>query len=184
VSDLAYSPWGALRAVRASLVSGLAAVIADVNAEILAAGGLQELATPTIRLRAQVPQHPGSQLPLIVIVTEDESYESKPFTPNQQRGEQVMGVSLAIFDQGVEHLGAGDVLAQDAEEDLVLRMRAWNQAVLRCLRRQASQDGALGAGGIQQIRPVSRAQLLFSVSASLVDAAAEVMQIELQIKTR
>lgn len=181
-----YTGWGALLAVRAALKAGLVTtpgeLLETINAEIVSAGGLQVLATPSVQLRSQLPQAPEATLPMVVVVSDLETGVGRAHTPSLQRGDDLLGITVGVFEVGTA--ASNESISLDAEEDLVLRLRLWNQAVTRCLRRQADQGGVLGVNGIERVDRVSRNTLLYGLDGDRVVRAAEVMQFNLQIKTR
>lgn len=181
-----YTGWGALLAVRAALKAGLVTtaggLLETINAEIASAGGLQALTTPTVVLRSQLPQAPEATLPLVVVVSDLETGVGRAHTPSLQRGEDVLGIAVGVFEAGAA--ASNESLSLDAEEDLVLRLRLWNQAVTRCLRRQGDQGGVLGVNGIERVDRVTRNTLLYGLDGDRIVRAAEVMTFNLQIKTR
>lgn len=185
---VARSPWGAARAVWWSLHQNLWTVAQEINGELLAAGGQQQLTAPaSVRLVSQVPQAPATTLPAVVVHHVNDDDSGSPHTPSAARRDFAAVVQVAIYDQGtpgqIATGAAGSTVSYDAELDVELRLLAWAEAVRRCLQRPSSLGGVHGAGGIGRLKKTGRARELFAVDEDgVVTCAAEIVTFTLECK--
>lgn len=185
--SISTSPLAVLDAVWRSLHQNLWTVAQTINAELVTMGRPYALTQPnTVRQVAQVPQHPETILPAVVVRLVDDGQTGRPHTPSFTRRNLACVVEVGIYDGGTAgtiNLGAGGgTIAYDAEQDAEAKLLAWAEAVRRCLQRPYAQGGVHGTAGILRAEQTSRARELFLQENGIITASCEILTFTIESK--
>jgi len=179
------SSLGVLDAVWTSLRSGLWTVAQAINAEMTAMGRPYLLTQPaSVRVVSQVPQPPEVTLPAVVVWFVDDPEKGSPHTPSYERRDLLCVVEVAIYDGGAAGVigsGAG-AINYDAEHEAEMKLRAWAEAVRRCLTRTYAQGGVHGTAGIMRVTKTARRREIFLQADEIITASAEIITFTIECK--
>lgn len=186
------SSLGVLDAVWTSLRAGLWTVAQTINAEMTAMGRPYALTQPSsVRVVSQVPQPPDITLPAVVVWFVDDPEKGSPHTPSYERRDLLCTVEVAIYDSGAAGAigsGAGaigydaEAISYDAEHEAEMKLRAWAEAVRRCLTRTYAQGGVHGTAGILRVTKTARRREIFLQADQIITASAEILTFTIECK--